>query len=1358
MRKFYSNTRLFILFLLFVALQSTNLFAQTAKRIVVKSGYSGSSTDTTATIKAAVDAAVSRDSIIVLEGTFKEKFAITGGKEKIVMGSLFLLDGDTSHIRKTIISGSGVTQNSKNDVLAGFYTNTYDTVAFKFIGFTIDSAAKWAMDARGGLVSDCIFRNSGSLQTIPFYFQATRLRNITVHNNLGGAIVFFQGYGLNNSGSAFSYSNIENSIFYRNKAVAQTNVDYQAPVWPGWGSIVTFSSDTKGKVVNSIFYNNSGDNLFNYGGHNITDTLDFINNVIYKNNTRTASFRSWEGDNGRENIISRWYNNIIDNNYKLATESNNSEFRWGGDRPHTYQLRNNILAEAINTDNQTGFRNSFTWDHLDSIIATVTFVDTANLNFTLRDNNPGFGGGKSAAFVPTDDFNGNARPNPTGSNVDIGAIETSLSAPLPQVTSLQNALISSKRSVKVNYKVLNFPAIDSIIIYRATSRDTSVILGSPIDTIKFKTSDQPTFVDTNAIANNTKYYYLIKTFYANKLKSRASVIDSVSTPAVQSTVSIPTAVTLTPSGRSYLEISWTSANRSATLTSTTPYIDIYRGQSISDAALLVSLRDTSSTVASKYTDKTTLPETKYVYYLVNRDVNGVVSDTSANVTRTTTGASPLRFYVDAASGNDNNAGTAENAAYKTLSYAFTQTVKGDTIIALRGTYNERFKIVPGTVLGSKYLIDNSDTASRRLTILSASGLNGSMITYSAQHTDAQSRRTKIIGLHLKNAAGSGKYIFTSDGFWGNYITFDNCYFSNNGPSNLQYVEGRNPDQDIIYASFNDSTVISNSIFEYNNGRFDINGENIQVTKNIFRYNNNTFERPNGHWIGYGIFRGWVRNKTVIADNLFMFNGKSYTDQWQDDQYALISVGSNLSDSIFYINNTFYKNQFIALQFNNQNPSTHIVNNIFFKNGSRKMKDFQLRSTSPSGKFFFQNNFFTYDPKNDADLTNLDASIVNNLVGSSLLFADSTNLLTLDPSSDLINAGKNKYGTNESSTVSAKDIYGTSRPSPTGSNTDIGAVESEYGFPSPFLTSLDGGDKTVSVKWRKPSNGSISGYEIFRSTSTIPSNTNSGAAFTINVADSLSLTDSSKVNLTRYYYRVRAFSGTTSKVYSGLSNELSVRPNVPPTGVDTLVTFAGPRNIAVRWKDTSSVKRKYNVYRGIAADKLEKVASSVDTTYYIDNTVKANTKYFFAVSVVDSVGASSVLSKLAFATPSNIWAVDTSGKTLNNGSAGLPFKSIQYAIDNSLSGDTIMLNDGLYEENIELIKKSVVLMAKNRGKVTIQPLNNESPLFIVRDENPWGTNTFEKPKNQIIGIRFTRAARTQWSNNGPNTGFYIYQSS
>jgi len=127
-------------------------------------------------------------------------------------------------------------------------------------------------------------------------------------------------------------------------------------------------------------------------------------------------------------------------------------------------------------------------------------------------------------------------------------------------------------------------------------------------------------------------------------------------------------------------------------------------------------------------------------------------------------------------------------------------------------------------------------------------------------------------------------------------------------------------------------------------------------------------------------------------------------------------------------------------------------------------------------------------------------------------------------------------------------------------------------------------------------------------------------------------------------------------------------------------------------------------------------------------------------------------------PSNIWAIDTAGKVANNGSATLPFKSIQYAIDNSLEGDTIVLNDGIYNENLVLEKKSIVLMAKKTGMVTIQPFDNESPLFTVRDDNPWNSNSYAKPKNRIIGIRFTRAARTQWSNNGPNTGFYIYGNS
>jgi fibronectin type 3 domain-containing protein len=119
----------------------------------------------------------------------------------------------------------------------------------------------------------------------------------------------------------------------------------------------------------------------------------------------------------------------------------------------------------------------------------------------------------------------------------------------------------------------------------------------------------------------------------------------------------------------------------------------------------------------------------------------------------------------------------------------------------------------------------------------------------------------------------------------------------------------------------------------------------------------------------------------------------------------------------------------------------------------------------------------------------------------------------------------------------------------------------------------------------------------------------------------------------------------------------VQPNIPPVGVDTVSAYAGARNIALKWIDTAG-KRKYNIYRGLLSTNLEKIASAVDTTYYVDKTTPAHTKFYYAVSVVDNVGASSTLSKIANATASNIWTLDTAGKATNNGSAFLPMKSLQ----------------------------------------------------------------------------------------------------
>ena len=137
---------------------SVNLSAQ--KTLVVKSGYTGAAADTFATVTAAINAVYGTSDqvvrVIVKEGTYKEKFAYNqnGNGRQFILASEYLLDGDTSHISKTIISGSGVTQRNTGDALVTSYGNNGDTSYFKFIGFTVDSASQYAMDITAGQVTN----------------------------------------------------------------------------------------------------------------------------------------------------------------------------------------------------------------------------------------------------------------------------------------------------------------------------------------------------------------------------------------------------------------------------------------------------------------------------------------------------------------------------------------------------------------------------------------------------------------------------------------------------------------------------------------------------------------------------------------------------------------------------------------------------------------------------------------------------------------------------------------------------------------------------------------------------------------------------------------------------------------------------------------------------------------------------------------------------------------------------------------------------------------------------------------------------------------------------------------------------
>ena len=103
------------------------------------------------------------------------------------------------------------------------------------------------------------------------------------------------------------------------------------------------------------------------------------------------------------------------------------------------------------------------------------FVDTDNDDYHLADWSPCIGTGLDTSIVSSTDIEGNPRPNPAGSNPDMGAYENSLGAPIEHIVITPDTLLVTEDSLatvdfRENDLVLNVSSLVLSILDRSEER------------------------------------------------------------------------------------------------------------------------------------------------------------------------------------------------------------------------------------------------------------------------------------------------------------------------------------------------------------------------------------------------------------------------------------------------------------------------------------------------------------------------------------------------------------------------------------------------------------------------------------------------------------------------------------------------------------------------------------------------------------------------------------------------------------------------------------------------------------------------------------------------------------------------
>ncbi|MBT6389622.1 MAG: hypothetical protein HOJ69_00075, partial [Candidatus Marinimicrobia bacterium] len=437
----------------------------------------GSATSPFLSIAHAIEDAAEGDTITIKPGTYggsKNRNLDSEGKNLVIMSQYpatwdsVIIDAQEQDRHFIYNSNSG---------------NTVSASKTKLIGLTLKNGLLDSQNDGGPRGASITLEQSASVTFEKIYFLNNTLYNNTSTSSAGAV-------WMNQPGSEFYYCRFENNnSFYRNVGDSQSTgaigidgggtesvnkytlidgCEFINNQGRNEGGAINARHNTV--IQNSLFYKNRVNNGGSGGaiaampqvsgqGNNYDTYLHVINCTFIENSaTGQGGAIQYYGSNGP--II---FNSIFMNNRRYSEQSTGelNDFM-GGDnnnKPKVNYVR--VDESTVATTDIAEWGNNIYFD-------PPAFTDTTKENFTLTSASTLIGVGTTSfegVSAPTKDINGNTRPNPSGSNPDLGAYENSLAeSPFPSQVKNVTATTASQ-SVNLSWDANIETDIEKYLIY-----------------------------------------------------------------------------------------------------------------------------------------------------------------------------------------------------------------------------------------------------------------------------------------------------------------------------------------------------------------------------------------------------------------------------------------------------------------------------------------------------------------------------------------------------------------------------------------------------------------------------------------------------------------------------------------------------------------------------------------------------------------------------------------------------------------------------------------------------------------------------------------------------------------------------